>query len=447
MHKVEKILKPATYCRYRARKLKILRLKSNLTQNDIPFPWLQSTDFFHRMNFLSVPWYKNKENFHNYDAYWYYLSDKTIQRRSDPFRTCFQRRHCSRCTFIDGKIPEGFRSAPPWRVLFFGTDQFAVFTLKLLNENRLMKTNSVVENLEVVSNQAKTPVRTYANEAGLVVHDWPVAPSHDRYDVGVLVSFGHLISEKTIHQFPYGILNVHPSLLPRWRGASPIIHTVLNGDTETGISIMELRPKHFDIGPLLVQKRIPVPPNCTSLQLHDMLGPTGAKTLIQTLYDLPTLERFEVPQLDKGVTYAHKLYPNMAYIDWENQTVDSISRQYRAMHEVIPLRSQFGQYPIKLKEMVLNTDTLDKKTIDSRGLSQRYIPPGTPIYSKYNKICWIKCKDGWAGFRKITLRKSMSAEAFYNGYLQQTWHKDTLFTSHRNHLMENVLREKIIAFA
>ena len=133
MLKVEKILKPATYCRYRARKLQILRLKSNLTQNDILF---QSTDFFHRAKLLLLPWFKNRENFYHYDAYRYHLSDKTLQRTSEPFGTYFQRRHCSRCTFVDGKIPEGFRSAPPWRVLFFGTDQFAVFTLKLLNENR-----------------------------------------------------------------------------------------------------------------------------------------------------------------------------------------------------------------------------------------------------------------------------------------------------------------------
>lgn len=134
MHKVEKILKPATYCRYRARKLQILRLKSNLTQNVIPvqLPCLQSTYFYHQTKFLPLPWYNNRQNFHNYDSYMCYLSDKTMHRRSD----LFQRRHCSRCTFVDGKIPEGFRSTPPWRVLFFGTDRFAVFTLKLLNENR-----------------------------------------------------------------------------------------------------------------------------------------------------------------------------------------------------------------------------------------------------------------------------------------------------------------------
>ena len=136
MLKVEKILKPATYCRYRARKLQILRLKSNLTQNDIPLPWLQSTNFCHRAKLLLLPWFKNRENFYHYEAYGYHLSDKTIQRRSEPLGTYFQRRHCSRCTFVDTKIPEGFRSAPPWRVLFFGAYQFAVFTLKHLNENR-----------------------------------------------------------------------------------------------------------------------------------------------------------------------------------------------------------------------------------------------------------------------------------------------------------------------
>ncbi|KAL5016378.1 hypothetical protein ScPMuIL_005967 [Solemya velum] len=163
------------------------------------------------------------------------------------------------CTFVDHKLPKEFRSHPPWRLLFFGTDDFAVATLKALNENRMEPHLRVVDTVDVVSNKGKTAVRKYANEAGLAVHDWPIPTWQDQYDAGILVSFGHLIPERIIHMFPYGILNVHPSLLPRWRGASPIIHTILSGDVVTGISLMEIRPKHFDIGPLLMQKEIPVP--------------------------------------------------------------------------------------------------------------------------------------------------------------------------------------------
>jgi hypothetical protein len=114
MLKVEKILKPATYCRYK-------KIRGNLDfhfQGDfvVVLP-VTPSDFathlhlgpgFLRAKLLLLPWFKNRENFYHYDAYGYHLSDKTLQR-SEPFGTCFQRRHCSRCTFVDGKIPKGFR--------------------------------------------------------------------------------------------------------------------------------------------------------------------------------------------------------------------------------------------------------------------------------------------------------------------------------------------------
>uniref|UniRef100_A0A8C5MFW0 Formyl transferase N-terminal domain-containing protein n=1 Tax=Leptobrachium leishanense TaxID=445787 RepID=A0A8C5MFW0_9ANUR len=139
------------------------------------------------------------------------------------------------------------RTRPPWNVMFFGTDEFALESLKGLNQCRNGILEPVVSRLEVVTIPSSlpkgVPVKNYSADHGIPVHEWPQTGNCDQFDVGVVASFGRLLSEELILKFPYGILNVHPSCLPRWRGPAPIIHTVLNGDENTGVTIMQIRPK------------------------------------------------------------------------------------------------------------------------------------------------------------------------------------------------------------
>uniref|UniRef100_A0A8U7MN04 Mitochondrial methionyl-tRNA formyltransferase n=1 Tax=Corvus moneduloides TaxID=1196302 RepID=A0A8U7MN04_CORMO len=172
----------------------------------------------------------------------------------------------------------GVRAAgPPWRVLFFGTDRFAVTALRAL---RAAGEDSLVSRLEVVTLPSRLPgdlpVRSCARELQLPVHEWPHTGPAGQFDVGVVASFGRLLSEDLILQFPYGVLNVHPSCLPRWRGPAPIVHTVLHGDKVTGVTIMEIRPKRFDVGPIIKQEEVAVPPRCTAQELEGMLAKMGA---------------------------------------------------------------------------------------------------------------------------------------------------------------------------
>jgi len=92
-------------------------------------------------------------------------------------------------------------------------------------------------------------VRTYAEKEKLPLQKWPIDPSVcPQFDLGVVVSFGHLIPASIINGFPYGMINVHASLLPKWRGAAPIIYAIMKGDASTGVSIMKIEPHRFDIG-------------------------------------------------------------------------------------------------------------------------------------------------------------------------------------------------------
>ncbi|XP_052814932.1 methionyl-tRNA formyltransferase, mitochondrial-like [Mya arenaria] len=329
------------------------------------------------------------------------------------------------------------KKEPPWRIKFFGTDTISLETLAKLHNN-MTTTGSVVESLDVVT--VPGPVEEFAADHGLPVEEWPIPIENQKYDVGVLVSFGHLIPENIINMFPYGILNMHPSLLPRWRGASPIVHTILNNDEVSGISIMEIRPKHFDIGPLLMQQQVLVPHRSTSPELSDLLSHFGASVMLRCLKNLPVMERFEHEQEKYGVTYAHKIKLNNSHIDWHNQTAIEVDCQYRAIGDQFPLKTELDGQPMKLQNVV---DPYLLKDVGGKGYLGK-LPtsePGTVGYSKQHGCIVVKCKVGLVGFETVIVKKKLTAQSFYNGYLNKRDHVQ--FSSLPNNLNRYTSLEKI----
>ncbi|XP_053321542.1 methionyl-tRNA formyltransferase, mitochondrial [Spea bombifrons] len=305
------------------------------------------------------------------------------------------------------------RSRPPWNVLFFGTDDFALESLKGLNKFRTQE--PVVGRLEVVTLPSSLPkglpVRNYAADQGIPVHEWPSTGCCDQFDIGVVASFGRLLSEDLILKFPYGILNVHPSCLPRWRGPAPIIHTVLNGDENTAVTIMQIRPKRFDVGPIVMQQMYPVPPKCTAKELEAMLAGYGSEMLISVLKNLPQSLKWSREQPKEGVTFAPKVTPAMGCVRWEEQGVEEIMRLERAIGFVVPLQTVWMGSPVKLLNFVEPPDSLN--VLETVGV------PGSVRYLRGPEILVVRCKDGWVGVRTVVLKKKLSAKDFYNGYLHQ----------------------------
>ncbi|XP_040198227.1 methionyl-tRNA formyltransferase, mitochondrial isoform X2 [Rana temporaria] len=304
------------------------------------------------------------------------------------------------------------RSGPPWNVVFFGTDDFALESLKILH--RYSRTEeALVGRLEVVSLPSslpkRFPVTNYADDQGLPVHPWPDTGQCDEFDVGVVASFGRLLSEDLILKFPYGILNVHPSLLPRWRGPAPIIHTVLNGDEKTGVTIMQIRPKRFDVGPVVMQKTFPVPPMCTSKELEAVLSKHGAEMLLSVLKNLPHCLSFTKEQPKEGVTFAPKISAALSCVRWEEQTPEEILRLERAVGFAIQLQAAWMGTPIKLISFTEVPGPLIRSDFPRLPGAIRYLP-GPEMLA-------VRCKDGWVGVRTVKLKRKLSAKDFYNGYL------------------------------
>ncbi|XP_006886757.1 PREDICTED: LOW QUALITY PROTEIN: methionyl-tRNA formyltransferase, mitochondrial [Elephantulus edwardii] len=316
------------------------------------------------------------------------------------------------------------RKKPPWRVLFFGTDHFARETLRALHAARENKEHPVIEKLEVVTVPSPSPrglpVKHYAVQSQLPVYEWPDVGSGE-YDVGVVASFGRLLSEALILKFPYGVLNVHPSCLPRWRGPAPIIHTVLHGDTVTGVTIMQIRPKRFDIGPILKQETVPVPPKSTAKDLEAVLSRLGASMLISVLENLPESLNSGRPQPTEGVTYAPKISARSSCVKWEEQTSEQIFRLYRAIGKIIPLQTLWMDHPVKLLDLV----EVSSSILADPKLARQTVIPGTLVYHKQSQILLVCCKDGWIGVQSLMLKKTLTATDFYNGYLHPWYQKNS----------------------
>ncbi|XP_052007464.1 methionyl-tRNA formyltransferase, mitochondrial-like [Xyrauchen texanus] len=302
-------------------------------------------------------------------------------------------------------------SKPPWRILFFGSDDFAVESLKMLHASRDDTKAEVIDSLEVVTLSSDAPVWKYAEQHKLPIHQWPDVNLSAQFDVGVVVSFGCLLKESIINKMPYGILNVHPSLLPRWRGPAPIFHTVLHGDCVTGVTIMQIRPKRFDVGPILQQELYEVPKNCTADELGATLAFVGARMLMDTLRHLPERIANRKEQPKEGATFAPKISSRMAWVTWEEYSCDYIDRLCRAIGSRIPLKTIWMGNPIKLLDFV------GKWSMPFPDLSA---VPGSVCYQKESNTLLVRCKDGWVGFKTVNFKKRLSAADFFNGYLHQS---------------------------
>jgi methionyl-tRNA formyltransferase len=149
-------------------------------------------------------------------------------------------------------------------------------------------------------------------------------------DLLVVVAYGLILPREALQLPRLGCLNIHGSVLPRWRGAAPIQRALLAGDVETGISIMQL-DEGLDTGPVLLDRRRPIGPHDTAGDLHDALAELGAAALLEAIDGLTTGKLLPRAQPTEGVTYAAKIEKSEARIDW-NEEAAQLDRKIRAFN-------------------------------------------------------------------------------------------------------------------
>lgn len=223
------------------------------------------------------------------------------------------------------------------RIAFMGTPDFAVAALDALAAagheivavytrpprpaNRGRITPSAVQlRAEALGLPVRTPesLKSDAEKAAFAALD---------PDVAVVAAYGLLLPQAFLDAPRHGCINIHASLLPRWRGAAPIQRAILAGDAETGVTIMQMQ-QGLDTGPMLAQARLPVG-TATAGELTAGLASLGARLMVDVLERLPRIAA--VPQPERGVTYAHKIGKAEARIDW-TESAGAIVRRVRAMH-------------------------------------------------------------------------------------------------------------------
>ncbi|WP_310493395.1 methionyl-tRNA formyltransferase [Dechloromonas sp.] len=162
-------------------------------------------------------------------------------------------------------------------------------------------------------------------------------------EVMVVAAYGLILPQVVLDMPRFGCINIHGSLLPRWRGAAPIQRALLAGDAETGVCIMQMEAG-LDTGPVLLRGAFPIEATDTTATLHDRLAELGAKLAVDALGKLPLPAE---PQPAEGVTYAHKIEKAEALIDWSKSAAE-LDRHIRAFNPFPGAQALFGGQTVKL---------------------------------------------------------------------------------------------------
>jgi len=314
------------------------------------------------------------------------------------------------------------------RVVFFGTPTFAVPSLEALRR-------AGVEVIAVVTQPDRPrgrshstllpcPVKAAAQDAGLPVFT-PENPRDPEFmaaltalapDLGVVVAYGHLLRPALLAIPRLGLVNVHASILPRWRGAAPIHWAVKAGDAETGVSIMRVE-QGLDSGGVWHIRRTPIGPTDTTGILFERLAHLGAEALLEAL---PRIAAGEAPvaQDPAGVTHAPKVTRDDARVDW-HQPAAVVDAQIRAMDPAPGAWTSVGGRDLKTF-----AENREQRTENGGGKPQ---PPfsvlGSPFSDKPGTITMdsgvvmVACRDGWLCLGDVTPAggKRQSALAWYRG--------------------------------
>jgi methionyl-tRNA formyltransferase len=306
------------------------------------------------------------------------------------------------------------------RIVFAGTPDFAVPTLRALAQSphvlvgvltqpdrpagrgRALKQSAVKRLAQQLNLPLSQPQHLQDPQARATLATW--AP-----EALVVVAYGLILPAAVLALPRLGCFNVHASLLPRWRGAAPIQRAVLAGDSETGVTIMQIEAA-LDTGPILAQQAVPIGADENSRQLHDRLAPLGARLMLETLELAEAAKLHPQPQTNQGVTYAAKIDKAEAQIGWAGTAV-AIERQIRAFNPRPVAHTLWQGQPLRIWEAQVAGE------MGAAGTPADPPPPGTLLGLSHDRLT-VQCGQGRLALTKLQLagRRIVTAREFASGH-------------------------------
>ena len=302
------------------------------------------------------------------------------------------------------------------RIIFAGTPDFAVAALSKIHYSNhkvvaiycqpdrpkgrgKVLTSCAVKNFALEKNIDVIQPENFSNEQNLK----KLASLEP--DLIIVAAYGQILSKEVLNLPKFGCLNIHASLLPRWRGAAPIERAIRAGDKETGISIMQMN-EGLDTGDILLTKKHSISNFETSSSLTESLSILGAELLIEAIDQLPKLN----PKLQKHskATYAKKILKAEAQIDWK-QSAENINQMIRAFNPrpIAQSNAEAREFKDKILRIIEAEVILDEVSM----------PPGTVILQN-KEVCHINTGDGILSLKRVQLagKNVVSIKDFNNAF-------------------------------
>lgn len=300
------------------------------------------------------------------------------------------------------------------RIVFMGTPDFAVGSLQALCESGKHEILAVVTQPDRPKGRGnkllQTPVKEYALEQGLTVYQPQKVKTPEfvellhelQPELIVVAAFGQFLSKEILELPKYGCINVHASLLPKYRGAAPIQYAIIKGEKESGVTIMQM-DIGMDTGAMLDKVVVPIEENITMGELHDALREQGATLLLQVIDKIAAGTAVAEPQDDAQATYATLLDRSMEHIDW-SKTAQEVHNLIRGFN---PAPSTFTKLPNGKSLKIWGSKMTDKSSAAAAG---------TVIETGKHSF-FVACGEGVLEITEVQpeSKKRMPAQVFLNG--------------------------------
>ncbi|WP_444339978.1 methionyl-tRNA formyltransferase [Phascolarctobacterium succinatutens] len=300
------------------------------------------------------------------------------------------------------------------RIVFMGTPDFAVGSLQALCESGKHEILAVVTQPDRPKGRGnkllQTPVKEYALAQGLTVYQPQKVKTPEfvellhelQPELIVVAAFGQFLSKEILELPKYGCINVHASLLPKYRGAAPIQYAIIKGEKESGVTIMQM-DIGMDTGAMLDKVVVPIAENTTMGELHDALREQGAALLLEVIDKIAAGTAVAEPQDDAQATYATLLDRSMEHIDW-SKTAQEVHNLIRGFN---PAPSTFTKLPNGKSLKIWGSKMTDKSSAAAAG---------TVIETGKHSF-FVACGEGVLEITEVQpeSKKRMPAQVFLNG--------------------------------